>query len=74
VSQATRAPSFARRPAVLLVGLALSLGTGFVRAEADGPDYFAVRGVAEGDVLNIRAEPAPCPQGRRDPARRHLHP
>lgn len=59
MSQATRGPPFARRLAVLLVGLAMGLGTGFVRAEADGPDYFAVRGVARGDVLNIRAEPDP---------------
>jgi uncharacterized protein YraI len=28
-------------------------------AEADGPDHFAVRGVAQGDVLNMRAEPSP---------------
>lgn len=28
-------------------------------AEADGPDHFAVRGVAPGDVLNMRAEPSP---------------
>jgi len=27
-------------------------------AEADGPDYYAVRGVAAGDVLNIRAAPS----------------
>lgn len=27
-------------------------------ATADGPDYFAVKGVAAGDVLNIRAEPS----------------
>lgn len=27
-------------------------------AEADGPDYYAVRGVAADDVLNMRAEPA----------------
>jgi uncharacterized protein YraI len=28
-------------------------------ADADGPDFYAVRGVAQGDVLNIRAEPGP---------------
>ncbi|MGE5154561.1 MAG: SH3 domain-containing protein [Bdellovibrio bacteriovorus] len=37
----------------------LSLGSGGLQAEADGPDYYAVRGVAQGDVLNIRAEPDP---------------
>ena len=28
------------------------------RAEADGPDYYAVTGVAADDVLNIRARPS----------------
>ena len=28
-------------------------------AEADGPDYWKVHGVAENDVLNMRAEPGP---------------
>lgn len=28
-------------------------------ATADGPDYYAVTGVAADDVLNIRAEPSP---------------
>jgi hypothetical protein len=41
------------------LGLALGLGAGAVRSEADGPDYYAVRGVAQGDVLHIRAEPDP---------------
>jgi len=35
----------------------MSLTTGAVFAEADGPDFYAVQGVAQGDVLNIRAEP-----------------
>jgi uncharacterized protein YraI len=35
----------------------MSLGAGALHAEADGPDYFAVRGVAQGDVLNMHAEP-----------------
>jgi uncharacterized protein YraI len=43
------------------------------RAEADGPDFFAVTGVAADDVLNIRAAPSPKaakigaipPNGRR---------
>ena len=28
-------------------------------AEADGPDFYRVTGVAADDVLNIRAEPSP---------------
>lgn len=28
------------------------------RATADGPDHYAVTGVAAGDVLNVRAEPS----------------
>ncbi len=36
--------------------LLLAAGTAAV-AEADGPDYWAVVGVARGDVLNMRAEP-----------------
>lgn len=43
-----------------LVGLAIAAGpvaSHAARAEADGPDYFAVTGVAAGDVLNIRAAP-----------------
>lgn len=59
MSGADRPPSFGRRPAVLLLGLALGLGVGVARAEADGPDYYSVRGIAKGDVLNIRAEPTP---------------
>lgn len=30
-----------------------------VHGEADGPDFWAVKGVKSGDVLNIRAEPSP---------------
>ena len=41
----------------LLVCLAASL-TGPAMAEADGPDYFNVSGVAANDVLNIRAAPS----------------
>lgn len=37
----------------------LGVGAGAVRGEADGPDFYAVRGVAKGDVLNIRAAPDP---------------
>lgn len=43
----------------LITGLLLTLGPGAPRAEADGPDYYRVRGVAANDVLNIRAEPDP---------------
>jgi hypothetical protein len=59
VSRASGAPSVQCRPAALLAGLLLTVGSGAPRAEADGPDYYAVRGVAQGDVLNMRAEPDP---------------
>lgn len=39
------------------VGLALGVCSAAALATADGPDYFAVRDVGAGDVLNIRAEP-----------------
>jgi uncharacterized protein YraI len=35
----------------------LAFGNAVAFATADGPDHFAVRGVAAGDVLNIRAGP-----------------
>jgi hypothetical protein len=54
----SRACPFAKHLPLVLVPL-LSLGPGTLQAEADGPDYYAVQGVAEGDVLNIRAEPNP---------------
>lgn len=41
---------------LLLTCLLLSLPLP-AQSEADGPDYFAVIGVASDDVLNIRAEP-----------------
>jgi uncharacterized protein YraI len=45
---------------IALVMLALgAAGPGESMATADGPDYYAVTGVAAGDVLNIRAEPSP---------------
>jgi len=59
VSQANCAPSVVRWRAALVASLLLTLGPGALRAEADGPDYYAVRGVAADDVLNIRAEPGP---------------
>ncbi len=43
----------------LVLALVTSLAAGALWAEADGPDYYAVRGVAQNDVLNIRAEPSP---------------
>lgn len=42
-----------------LMGLAVGLGSGTAFADADGPDFYVVRGVAPGDVLNIRAKPNP---------------
>lgn len=42
----------------LLLCLCL-LGIGPAVAEADGPDFFSVTDVADDDVLNIRAAPAP---------------
>jgi heat shock protein HslJ len=41
---------------VAISSLLSAMVTG-VRAEADGPDYFRVTGVAENDVLNIREAP-----------------
>lgn len=43
----------------LLVGVAVGLGSVAASADADGPDFYAVHGVAHGDVLNIRTEPDP---------------
>ncbi len=31
-------------PGALVAGLLLTVGSGALRAEADGPDYYAVRG------------------------------
>jgi hypothetical protein len=42
-----------------LMGLAVGLVSGAASADADGPDFYVVRGVAQGDVLNIRAAPNP---------------
>jgi hypothetical protein len=44
-------------PSGLLLGLVLP--TNLVLAEADGPDYFRVRGVAADEVLYIRDQPSP---------------
>ncbi len=40
-----------------VVGLALGVFAAAAFATADGPDFFAVRDVGAGNVLNIRAEP-----------------
>jgi hypothetical protein len=37
----------------------MGFGSGAVFADADGPEFYVVRGVAKDDVLNIRAEPNP---------------
>jgi uncharacterized protein YraI len=50
-------PSPSRTAAALAAALTLIAGT--ASAEADGPDFYVVAGVAAGDVLNIRAEPDP---------------
>lgn len=44
--------------AVVSTGCLLLAGAAEVHATADGPDYFAVTGVAANDVLNVRAEPS----------------
>ncbi len=54
-----REPSALRRAPGPLAALAMALGACAALADADGPDFYAVRGVAQGDVLNIRAEPDP---------------
>jgi hypothetical protein len=46
------------RAAWRFVGLALGLSATGAGATADGPDFYEVRGVAKGDMLNIRAEPS----------------
>lgn len=47
---------------------------GMARADADGPDYYAVTGVAADDVLNVRAGPsaASAKIGEIPPDGRHL--
>lgn len=42
-----------------ILGVALAFASAFAVAEADGPDFYEVRGVASDDVLNMRAEPSP---------------
>jgi len=37
----------------------MAIGSWVALADADAPDFYDVRGVALGDVLNIRAEPDP---------------
>ena len=49
-----------RQRSVMILGLLLSAAffSAALMAEADGPDHFRVVKVTEGDVLNLRAEPA----------------
>ncbi len=42
-----------------LAAVTLTLGSGPASADADGPDFYQVRGVATNDVLHLRAEPNP---------------
>ena len=42
-----------------LAAALLALAPSLALAEADGPDFYRVQGVAPDDVLNIRAEPSP---------------
>jgi len=55
----TTAHSAIARPFALLAGLAIGLGAAAVSADADGPDFYVVHGVAKNDVLNVRAEADP---------------
>jgi hypothetical protein len=48
----------ANRAALLLALAAMSRAPAAL-ADADGPDFFAVKGVAADDVLNLRASPSP---------------
>lgn len=43
----------------LIPALILALNPGVSSADADGPDFFKVRNVAQNDTLNVRAEPNP---------------
>lgn len=51
--------SRAPRQACFIIALATGLASSIARADADGPDFFVVRGVRHDDVLNIRAAPSP---------------
>ena len=53
------APSPIAMCLALLAGLAAGVGSVAARADADGPDFYVVHGVANNDVLNVRAEPDP---------------
>ncbi len=55
-------PSRRRRAARAILGASILLGAvgvapTAVRAEADGPDFYRVRGLAAGDMLNLRRGP-----------------
>lgn len=47
-------------PRLIAFSLSIILGSlaSLAYAEADGPDFYAVTGVASDDVLNLRAEPS----------------
>lgn len=49
--------SAARGLALATLAVLGLVGNGTGLADADGPDFYRVTGVAVGDVLNIRAEP-----------------
>lgn len=44
---------------VLILGCVLSVTASVASAEADGPDYWQVKGVEQDDVLNIREKADP---------------
>jgi len=51
--------SFTRFELAWVTAAALLYGTQSALATADGPDFYSVTGVANGDVPNIREEPSP---------------
>jgi hypothetical protein len=53
------APSVIAGCLAFLPGLAAGIGSVTASADADGPDFYVVHGVASNDVLNVRAEPDP---------------
>jgi hypothetical protein len=56
---AIQRPIGLNRPLASIAFVALLLASGGAFADADGPDFFAVTGVAADDVLNIRTKPSP---------------
>lgn len=51
-------PRKPRQQSALALALLLQLPSSTLLAEADGPDFFSVTGVAANDVLNLRAGPS----------------